>query len=143
MKDKRALVSPCGLDCFNCEIYEDNLADQLANLIHEKMGVPKQAIPCKGCHLQDGEHYHIPPEGCATLDCVKAKGVELCCDCDDSPCAYLAPTADGAALAPHNTKIYNLCWIGKVGVERWIEEVGETRERYFTARFVVGRGQEV
>jgi hypothetical protein len=141
MKGKKALVAPCGLDCFNCELYEDNLTSQLADLIHEKVGVPKQAIPCKGCHLQDGEHYHIPPEGCVTLDCVKARGVELCCDCDDFPCAFLAPTADGAAIAPHNMKVYNLCRIKRVGLDAWIEEVGEIRKRYFANRLVCGKGQ--
>ena len=93
MKDKKALTAPCGLDCFNCEIYEDNLTSDLAEWIHEKVGAPKQEIPCKGCHQQDGKHYHLPPEGCAALHCVKGKGVELCCDCDDFPCAFLAPTA--------------------------------------------------
>ena len=29
MKDKKALTAPCGLDCFNCEIYEDNLTSLL------------------------------------------------------------------------------------------------------------------
>jgi hypothetical protein len=36
MKDKKALTSPCGLDCFNCEIYEDNLTNDLAELIHKR-----------------------------------------------------------------------------------------------------------
>ncbi|MCD6518348.1 MAG: DUF3795 domain-containing protein [Anaerolineae bacterium] len=141
MDSRKALVAACGLDCFNCEIYEGNLTDELAELIHEKMGVPKQEIPCKGCSQQDGKHYHLPPEGCATLNCVKAKGVELCCDCDDFPCALLAPVADGAAMYPHNMKVYNLCRIKKFGLDQWIEEAGQIRERYFTAQFIVGRGQ--
>jgi hypothetical protein len=141
MKDNKALTAPCGLDCFNCEIYEDNLTSDLADLIHEKLGVPKEAIPCKGCRQQDGKHYHLPPEGCATLDCVKAKGVELCCYCDDFPCAFLAPTADGAGMYPHNMKVYHLSRIKLIGLERWIEEAGQIRKKYFTGKFVVGRGQ--
>jgi len=141
VRDKKALTAPCGLDCFYCEIYEDNLTSDLARLIHEKLGVSKQEIPCKGCRQQDGKHYHLPPEGCATLDCVKAKGVELCCNCDDFPCVLLAPMADGASMYPHNIKVYNLCRIKNFGLERWIEEVGQIRKRYFTGRFVVGRGQ--
>ena len=27
MENKKALTAPCGLDCFNCEIYEENLTD--------------------------------------------------------------------------------------------------------------------
>jgi hypothetical protein len=140
MKDKKALTAPCGLDCFNCELYEDNLTSELAQVIHEKFKVPVDEIPCKGCRQQDGKHYHLP-HGCATLACVKAKGVELCSDCDDFPCAFLAPTADGAATYPHNMKVYNLCRIKKVGLERWIEEAGKIRKRYFKGTFVVGKGQ--
>ena len=86
MNNKKALTAPCGLDCFNCEIYEDNLTDDFAGFIHDYLGVSKEDIPCKGCRKQDGKHYHLPSEGCSTLDCAKIKGVELCCDCDEFPC---------------------------------------------------------
>ena len=141
MKDRKALIAPCGLDCFNCEIYENNLTNDLAELIHNKLGAAKSEIPCKGCRQQDGKHYHFPPEGCATLNCVKVSGVEFCCDCDDFPCDYLAPMADGATFYPHNMKVYNLCRIQNVGLERWIEEAVQIRKRYFTGKFVVGQGQ--
>jgi len=141
MKDLKALTAPCGLDCFNCDIHESNLTDELAELIHVKLGVPKEGIACKGCRQQDGKHYHLP-HGCATLDCAKSKGVELCSDCGDFPCLLLAPIADQAAKYPHNMKLYNLCRIKKVGLERWIEEeAGQIRKKYFTAKFVVGKGQ--
>ena len=142
MEDKISLTAPCGLDCFNCEIYEDNLASDLAELIHEKLGVSEEEIPCKGCRIQDGKHYHLPAEGCATLNCVKSKGVELCCDCNEFPCVFLAPTADQATRYPHNLKLYNLCRIKKVGLERWVEEeAGQIRNKYFRGKFVVGKGQ--
>lgn len=141
MRDKKSLTAPCGLDCFNCEIFEDNLTHDLAELIHKKTGVPKAEIACKGCRFQDGKHFHLP-QGCATLECAKAKGVELCSDCEDFPCALLAPVADGAAQYPHNIKVYNLCRIKKVGLHRWIEEEArQIRKKYFTAKFVVGKGQ--
>jgi hypothetical protein len=38
-------------------------------------------------------------------------------------------------------KVYNLCRIKKVGLERWFEEAGKIRKKYFTGKFVVGRGQ--
>ncbi|MBI1921678.1 MAG: DUF3795 domain-containing protein [Geobacter sp.] len=141
MKDKKALTAPCGLDCFNCDIHESNLTDELAELIHVQRGVPKDEIACKGCRQQDGKHYHLP-QGCATLDCAKAKGVQLCCDCNEFPCAYLAPIADMAAHYPHNIKSYNLCRIKKVGLERWIEEeAGQMRKKYFGCKFAMGKGQ--
>ena len=140
MKDKKALTAPCGLDCFNCELYEDNLTDELTERIHIKMGVPKEEIACDGCRQQDGKHFHLP-NGCATLECVKAKGVDLCCNCNDFPCAFLAPTADQAARYPHNFKVFNLCRIKKVGLEHWIQkEAGQIRKKYFTHKFVVGKG---
>jgi len=48
MKDKKALTARCGLDCFNCELYEENVTSDLAERIHVKLGVPKKQIPCRG-----------------------------------------------------------------------------------------------
>ena len=142
MNDKKSLTAPCGLDCFNCIIYKGNLTDESAELLHKQTGVPKEEIACKGCRQQDGKHFHLPPDGCATLNCVKSKSVEFCCDCDDFPCVFLAPTADQATRYPHNMKLYNLCRIKKVGLERWIEEeAGQIRRKYFTGKFMMGRGQ--
>jgi hypothetical protein len=141
MVDKRALSAPCGLDCFNCELYVDNLTDKFANLIHEKTGVPLQDIACKGCRQQDGKHFHLGEKGCATLNCIKEKEVDFCCNCDEFPCAKLAPTADQAARYPHNMKMYNLCRIKQFGLEKWIEEAGDIRKKYFSWKFTVGKGQ--
>lgn len=141
-KEKETLTAPCGLDCFNCEIHENNLTDEFAEFIHKKMSITKEKIACKGCRQQNGKHFHLPPEGCATLNCIKAKGVELCCDCNAFPCAFLAPIADQAVKYPHNIKLYNLCRIKKVGLNRWIEEeAGQIRMKYFSEYFMVGRGQ--
>ena len=141
MENKNELTAPCGLDCFNCEIQEENLSDEFAQLIHEKIGIPKDQISCKGCRQQEGNHFHLPSGGCATLNCVKAKGVDLCCNCGNFPCALLAPISDGATKYPHNMKIYNLCRIKNIGLENWIEEAGDIRKKYFTGQFVVGKGQ--
>lgn len=140
MNDKRAVTAPCGLDCFNCEFFADNLTDAFAHLIHTKYGVPKEMIACRGCREQDGKHFHIP-QGCATLDCVKEKGVAFCSDCAEFPCALLAPTADGAATYPHNMKVYNLCRIKANGIDAWIAESGQIRKQYFMRKFRVGKGQ--
>jgi hypothetical protein len=41
-------------------------------------------------------------------------------------------------------KLYNLCRIKKVGLERWIdEEACEIRNKYFKGQFVVGKGQAI
>ncbi len=84
----------------------------------------------------------IYQNGCETLDCVKEKGHNLCSECSDFPCKLLAPLAEGAAMYPHNMKVYNLCRIQKYGIEKWIEESSEIRTKYFKHKFVVGKGQE-
>ncbi len=141
MIDRKGLTAPCGMDCFNCEIYEKNLSSKVAETLQGKYGWPKKEIACKGCRKQNGKHIHLP-QGCRTLDCVKAQGVDLCCDCNDFPCSFLAPVADLAAIRPHNMKSYNLCRIKKIGLERWIqEEAGPARRKYFSVKFSVGKGQ--
>ena len=141
MVDKKRLTAPCGLDCFNCELFVTNLTEKLSMIIHKKLGIPVDEIPCKGCWEQNGNHFHLPKQGCATLDCVKDKGVTLCSECDQFPCALLAPTANGAEKYPHNMKIYNLCLIKQKGLEHWIGEAADIRKKYFTNAFVVGKGQ--
>jgi hypothetical protein len=59
MKDKRDLTAPCGVDCFNCELYEETLTDKLAQSIHDKLGVPKNDVAYKGCL----EQVSGPPTG--------------------------------------------------------------------------------
>jgi len=141
-KYKQALTAPCGLDCFNCELYEDNLTADFAEFINNKTGVAKEMIPCKGCREQDGKHYHLPTDGCATLTCVKERGLQFCFECTGFPCSLLAPLADKAGQFPHNMKLYNLCRIRKVGLDNWAEnEAEEIRKKYFTGEFAVGRGQ--
>lgn len=140
--DKRKLTAPCGLDCFNCAIYVHNLTEQMAELIHSKTGVSKKEIPCAGCRLQNGKHFHLSPEGCATFNCAQEKNVEFCCDCNEFPCSLLAPLSDEADKYPHNMKLFNLCRIKKIGVNNWIEkEAEDIRRKYFTHKFVVGKGQ--
>ncbi len=73
---KKELTAPCGLACFLCDIYEANLTHEFAESVHAKFGVPKNEIACKGCRKQDGKHFHLP-NGCATLDCAKARGVRF------------------------------------------------------------------
>ncbi len=141
MTDRKNLTAPCGLDCFNCELYAENLTTDFSELIQKVRGVPAQDVSCNGCRQQDGNHFHLADEGCATLDCVKAKGVDFCFECDSFPCALLAPIADGASRYPHNMKLYNLCRINRVGLAKWLEEAAGIREKYFNAKFVVGKGQ--
>jgi len=51
----------------------------------------------------------------------------------------LMPTLQGVQY-PHNLKVYNLCRMKLFGIEKWTDEVAETRKRYYEGKFVVGRG---
>jgi len=142
MEPKNKPVAPCGLDCSGCELFTDNISEKLIEVIHRKMGVPPEAVPCRGCRTEDGRHFHLPDSGCKNLECAKSRQVSLCCDCDDFPCELIAPVADQADRYPHNIKLYNLCRIKKAGLEKWLnEEAGDIRKKYFKVRFVVGEGQ--
>ena len=76
---------------------------------------------------------------CATWHCVQEKAVTFCYECGDFPCKLLMPTLQGAQY-PHNMKVYNLCRMKLVGVDKWAEEATDIRTRYFNGRFEVGKG---
>jgi len=140
--DKRSLTAPCGLDCFNCTYHRLNITEQITRAIAERTGLSLEDIPCKGCIDQGG---HCPWfKSCDTYDCVTRKEFRFCFECPDFPCQRLQPAADGAERFPHNMKVYNLCRMKAVGVERWAEEESrDIRARYFGGRFVVGRGPQL
>lgn len=139
MKTKRELSAPCGIDCFNCEVFEKNLTEQVRGIMAERLGLRPEEVACRGCREQQGCRLHW--KSCDTLDCVLSKGVEFCFQCGEFPCTLLQPAADGAGTYPHNMKVFNLCRMKRVGVEKWAEEEAAViRERYYRGTFVVGRG---
>jgi len=137
--DKIRLTAPCGLDCFNCNAYEGNITEEFKMQASEFWNMPAEEIPCKGCRDEDGCCKFAPDKQCATWDCVQGKGVSFCYECADFPCELLMPTQKGAGF-PHNMKVYNLCRMKLLGVDGWIEESANIRNRYFNGEFLVGRG---
>lgn len=72
----KKIVAPCGIDCFNCELYEKNVTEEFRDRIHEYRGIPKELISCKGC--ADGNQclfLDLVGKKCKTLECIKEKGV--------------------------------------------------------------------
>ena len=133
------LTAPCGIDCFNCQVYEANITEDLARRIARMRHIDAERVPCKGCRPQGG--YCVLVESCATLECIRRKHVDYCFECDEFPCLKLAPAKDGAETFPHNMKLFNLCRIRAVGVERWAEEEAlRIRQLYYTGHFVPGSG---
>jgi len=139
MKEK--IVAPCGIDCFNCEVYEENVTEEFQNRLAAATKLPKERISCKGCI--DGNiclFLAVQGKKCKTLECVKSKGVDYCFNCNDFPCEYLMPLADGASKFPQNIKLYNLCLMKRIGIPAWSEKAAEIRDIYYTKKIVIGEG---
>ena len=136
--DKKALTSPCGLDCFNCPSHEDNITEEYKNQVSEFLKIPPEETPCKGCRDEKG-HCRFVKGQCATWICALEKGVTYCHECSDFPCKLLMPTLHGAQF-PHNMKVYNLCRMKLIGIDKWIEEVAGIRRLYYDGKFEVGKG---
>lgn len=135
------IIAPCGIDCFNCEMFEENVTDEFQTRLSESMHIPKEYITCKGC--KDGnvcQFLKLSGKICKTLDCVQQKNVTYCFECDGFPCDLLMPLADGASKFPQNIKLYNLCLMKKIGVEKWAEQASDIRKTYFTKKIQIGEG---
>ncbi len=138
MKDIRNLTAPCGIDCFNCDLHEDNITEELVEMISKNMNIPEALVYCKGCRDQKGKI--MDAFACKTWDCVSEKGYEFCYECDEFPCGKFLTCADGASKFPHNYKMYNLCRIKLLGFEKWAEEAKSNREKYFNGKLIPGTG---
>lgn len=115
MSTKQELTAPCGLDCFNCALYEKNFNHEAIAPMAKQYGKSLESLICKGCRKQPGCSCF---SNCATLECVNKKGKEFCFECDEFPCPMLQPCAEEAGRFPHNIKLYNLCRIKTIGIEK-------------------------
>ncbi len=135
--DYEQMTAPCGLDCFNCVVYLANENPDMRAMVAEKMGIPLEQAGCRGCRGENGKCSVIPMP-CRVYSCAEKRGVMFCCDCSDFPCDYLHPYADRAGELPHNTKVFNLCLIRKMGLESWAEEKAKgVKETYFTGKWTL------
>ena len=135
--DYRQMTAPCGLDCFNCPVYLAREDEGLRTKISQNMGIPAEQASCQGCRNEKGT---IPSfnmtEPCSVYKCTEEKGIDFCYDCSDFPCDHLHPYADKASLLPHNTKVFNLCLIKKMGLEAWAETKAKSvKSTYFKGEF--------
>lgn len=135
--DYENMTAPCGLDCFNCNLYLANTNKQLRVKYAKQLAIPEAAAVCPGCRNAAGKISAIGrQESCAIYKCNAEKNTRHCCDCSDFPCEYLQPLAFQADQRPHNTKVYNLCLIKKLGLEKWaIEKAGSVKNTYFNGKF--------
>jgi len=135
--DYENMTAPCGLDCFNCLVYLAGENVRLREAIARNMGVPVEQVVCKGCRNEKGTISFLGmTEPCNVYKCIDKKGISFCCDCSDFPCDHLHPYADKASERPHNTKVFNLNLIKKMGVKSWAEKKAkDVRDTYFKGKF--------
>ena len=135
--EERELISPCGLYCGNCSLYKARADEVLLKQIAERLSVPVEKVPlCAGCKVSKGIISVSGGEPvCDTYACaVNEKGVEFCYECEDFPCLKLAPCADRAGEIPHNTKIYALVLLQKLGIDAWIERYESRWKQYLRGK---------
>jgi hypothetical protein len=124
--DYKFLTAPCGKDCFNCPLYIGEENKENRRQFFESRNIPLDQFQCNGCRANNGFCHGLTILGidpnCKTFKCVKEKKVEFCFECNEFPCFRLQPVADRSDRVPHALKIYNLCLIKRMGVEKWAEE---------------------
>jgi hypothetical protein len=135
--DYEKMTAPCGLDCFNCPMYLANTNEKLRNVVAKNLGLSPEEAVCGGCREENGTIAFLKmTEPCNVYKCIQSKGMEFCHTCMDFPCDHLHPYADGATEVPHNTKVFNLCLIKKMGLEAWAKEKSKSvKDTYFKGKF--------
>jgi len=118
----KKLTSPCGLPCFHCLAYMATKNPDIRKKMAAAFNLPEEKAVCEGCRPQEGRIKLLKADQqCRIYSCVKEKNIDFCNQCDDFPCDRFQPYADKAHF-PHNTKMYQLCMMKKLGFEKWAEE---------------------
>jgi len=135
--DYKQMTAPCGLDCFNCPMFLAGKNKKLRATISKNMGIPLEQATCLGCRNEKGAPAFLNmTEPCNVYQCIDRKGNNSCCYCFDFPCDHLHPYADRASQVPHNTKVFNLCLIKKMGLESWAETKAKSvKDTYFQGKW--------
>ncbi len=133
------MTSPCGLDCFNCRMYLANQDSRLRAANAEVFGLPCEKATCEGCRNAHGTISFLgSTEPCDVFRCTGEKGIDFCYQCPDFPCDHLHPYADRASVRQHNTKLFNLCLIRKMGLDAWAEvKAASVKTIYFNGKLRV------
>ena len=121
--DYKRLTAPCGKDCFNCPMYVGEENRENRKRFFEAKNIPQEKFQCLGCRDNKGFCPGLPILGinpnCKMYQCIQEKKVEFCFECDEFPCFRLQPVSDRSERVPHALKIFNLCMIQRMGVEKW------------------------
>ena len=135
--DYQRMTAPCGLDCFNCPMYLANENEELRAMSSKNMSLPLEKAVCKGCRDEEGTPGFLNlSEPCNVYRCITTRSLDFCYECPAFPCDYLHPYADRASELPHNTKVFNLCLIRKMGLESWAKaKARSVKHTYFKEKF--------
>ncbi len=135
------LAAPCGICCGECRVYKAKDDPALRETLIAR-GIPADKVPCPGCRIGKGD-CPVLTAPCETYACVTARGHDFCFECAAFPCARFNPAADRADILPHNIKVFNLCYIERQGLARWLAEAPAIQRRYFQGRMAVGKGPQL
>jgi len=137
--DYGQMTSPCGLDCFNCPMYLANEDREVRKNISVGLNLPYEKAKCEGCRNAQGTIAFLGSTApCDVYKCTNRKGLAFCYECSDFPCDHLHPYADQASVRQHNTKLFNLCLIKKMGLETWArDKARNVKETYFNGKLRV------
>jgi hypothetical protein len=134
-EQERRLITPCGLYCGRCPLYQALTDVSLRKRMAEVQGISEDKLAlCAGCRALEGKVPVLDSPVCATYTCVTSKKLEFCYECPEFPCLKLAPCADRAAEIPHNTKIYKLLLLQKEGIDSFIENYSTFTRQYFRGK---------
>ncbi|MCL2494866.1 MAG: DUF3795 domain-containing protein [Oscillospiraceae bacterium] len=92
--DKKELIAPCGLDCFNCNLLEDNLTDEVRDRVAAYRGIAPEEVACKGCRAERGKCRYAQFD-CATWNCAQEKQVSTASNAAYSPAGCWPPRRRG------------------------------------------------
>lgn len=109
--------APCGLYCGACGTV---LADKKGSVktLAKEWGMKPEQLVCHGCKT---ETTAVFCRDCKFRDCVAAKGIDYCFQCDEFPCGELVSFRNDKA-SHHSVVLKNLRRMREIGVEPWLEE---------------------
>jgi len=92
-------IAPCGLVCSRCDAYRATRLNDPEKLElvaadwrkrYNCEDIKAELLPCDGCMTADGRKSYYCENACAIRKCAIEKGVGVCSECGDYPCAEIS-----------------------------------------------------